>query len=120
MVTWAVYTEPNLAQVGLSDQQAREQRIDYVSAQLPVSEIERSLLVEQQAGIFKAIAERCTGWLLGVAIVSERADDNIHEAALAIQHNLPVQALAATLHAYPTFGQGLQQVAAQLVMEVEV
>ncbi|PLS77190.1 MAG: hypothetical protein CYG59_25065 [Chloroflexi bacterium] len=99
VVPWAVYTEPTLAQVGLAEQQARKQGIDYVTAQVPVSEIERSLLVEQPAGLFKAIAERRGGRLLGAAIVSERADDIIHEAALAIQHHLPVQALAATLHA---------------------
>lgn len=118
VVPWAVYTQPTLAHVGQTEQQVREQGIDYVTAQLAVNEIERSLLVEQQAGLFKALVERKSGRLLGVSIVSERADDLIHEAALAMRNNLPVQAIANTIHAYPTFSQGVQQVAAQLAAKL--
>lgn len=118
VVPWAVYTEPALAQVGLTEHEAGEQGIAIVSATVPVAEIERGLLVEQQAGLIKAIARRDGGELLGVSLLSPRADDLIHEAALALQQRLPVTALADTIHAYPTFSQGLQQVALALAEQI--
>lgn len=119
VVPWAVYTEPSLAHVGLTEQEARDQGIAVVSATLPVSEIERSILVSAQAGLIKAVARRDTGELLGVDIVSTRADDLIHEAALAIRLRLSVRDLADTLHAYPTFSEGLQEVTRQLAAQLD-
>lgn len=119
VVPWAVYTEPSLAQVGLTEQQAREQQIEIVSAALPIREVERSLLVEQQQGLIKAIARKNNGELLGVSIVAARADDLIHEAALAVRLRLSVRAIAGTIHAYPTFSQGLQQVMDQIASQID-
>lgn len=119
VVPWAVYTEPALAHVGLTEQEARDQQIAVVSATLPVSAIERSILVSAQAGLIKAIAQRDSGELLGVDIVSPRADDLIHEAALAIRLRLSVRDLADTLHAYPTFSEGLQEITRQLAEQLD-
>jgi len=114
VVPWAVYTEPPLAHVGMTEKEAREAGHEIVVAQIPLNEVERGLLVEQQAGLIKAIAERESGELLGVEIVSPRADDMIHEAALAIRKRLSVRDVADTIHAYPTFSQGIEQVAQEL------
>lgn len=119
VVPWAVYTEPTLAHVGLTEQEAREQQIEAVSATLSISEIERSLLSRQQTGLIKALARRGGGELLGVEIVSERADDLIHEAALAIRLRLSVRDVAGTLHAYPTFSEGLERIAQQLADQLD-
>lgn len=119
VVPWAVYTDPPLAHVGMTETEAREQRIDVLTATIAVSDVERSLLVEQQAGMITLLARRENGELLGADIVSPRADDMIHVAALAMQHRLSVRAIADTIHAYPTFSQGLQQAAAELASKLD-
>jgi pyruvate/2-oxoglutarate dehydrogenase complex dihydrolipoamide dehydrogenase (E3) component len=118
VVPWAVYTDPSLAHVGMTEKEAREQGIAIVTATIEVGDVERSLLAEQQAGMIKLVARREGGELLGADIVSQRADDMIHEAALAMQQRLPVRAIAATIHAYPTWSQGLQQAAATLAEQI--
>jgi mercuric reductase len=119
VVPWAVYTEPTLAHVGLTEQQAQDQQIEIVTACIDVKDIERSLLVEKQAGLMKAIARRDTGELLGVDLLSARADDLIHEAALAVRLRLSVRDIAETIHAYPTFSQGLSTITQQLAAQLD-
>lgn len=117
VVPWAVYTDPALAQVGLTEAAARDQGIAIVTASLPLEQVERGLLVGQQAGLIKALACRDSGELLGVAMVSPRADDLIHEAALAIRLRLRARDIADTIHAYPTFSQGLEDVMRRLTAQ---
>lgn len=119
VVPWAVYTEPTLAHAGLTEQEARDQQIDIVTATFSVGDLERSVLVAEPAGLVKAVARRDSGELLGVDIVSARADDMIHEAALAIRLRLSVRDIAGTLHSYPTFSEGLQQVTQQLADQLD-
>jgi pyruvate/2-oxoglutarate dehydrogenase complex dihydrolipoamide dehydrogenase (E3) component len=118
VVPWAVYTDPALAQVGLSDEAAREQGIEVITASLKIDQVERGLLVAQQAGMIKAVACRDSGELVGVAMVSPRADDLIHEAALAIRLRLRAGDIAGTIHAYPTFSQGLESVMGRLAEQI--
>ncbi len=114
VVPWAVYTDPPLAQVGLTEQEARNEGRAIATAQISLEDVERGLLVEKQQGLLKGVADRASGELLGVSLVSPRADDIIHEAALAIRLRLGARDIAQTIHAYPTFSEGLQQIAQQL------
>lgn len=91
---------------------AQDQALDYVSAIGQVSAVERSLLVAQQERSINAIARRDTGELIGIELLT--ADDLIHEAAMALRERLRTSAIAATIHACPTFSQGLRQVMEQL------
>ncbi|MBA3943236.1 MAG: hypothetical protein H0X37_01585 [Herpetosiphonaceae bacterium] len=79
IVPWAVFTSPPLAHVGMLESEARAQQIPLVVAQIPISSVERALLVEMQTGCVKALAHKESGELLGVEIVSFGADDLIHE-----------------------------------------
>lgn len=91
---------------------AQDQALDYVSAVGQISAVERSLLVAQQEGSINAIARRDIGELLGIELLT--ADDLIHEAAMAVRERLRTSAIADTIHACPTFSQGLRQVMEQL------
>lgn len=115
VVPWAVYTDPALAHVGLSEREAREQFDDIVVASVQMEEIERSLVEEAPAGLAKLIARKSTGELVGAEILCAGADNLIHEAALAIHKRLKVRDIAETLHAYPTYAEALQKAAEQLV-----
>ena len=113
VVPWAVYTDPALAQVGMTEEQAADEQIEIVTASIGRRCRARSA-GWQQAGLLKAIARRDSGELLGVSMVSPRADDLIHEATLAIRLRLCAGDIAETIHAYPTFSQGLEDLMKQL------
>ncbi len=119
VVPWVVFTSPPLAHIGMLESEASAQQIPFVVAQLPVSSVERALLVEMQTGCIKALAHRHTGELLGVEIVSYGADDLIHEAALALKLHASVHDIADVIHAFPTFSQGLGLIATELVGKLD-
>ncbi len=108
-----------MAHVGLTEQAARDQGLQLLVECVSLQDVERGLLVEAQAGLIKAVARRDTGEVLGVEIVSKRADDLIHEAALAVWLRASVRDVAAMIHAYPTFSEGLQQVMRQLAAHLD-
>lgn len=115
VVPWAIYTEPALGHVGMTEHEAQEQQIPCVSVTTTMDAIERSLLEERQDGMIKLVARRDSGVLLGAAIVGPRADDMIHQVALALQHQLTARDLADLIFGYPTYSQIVHEAAKSLV-----
>lgn len=112
------FTAPEVAQVGLTERQAREQ---YSSSSLHImtfdlSRVDRAVNEDDQLGMLKIIAVR-SGYILGAVIVGERAGETITEIAVAIRNRLKLADLAATIHPYPTYSSGVQFLATQMAME---
>jgi dihydrolipoamide dehydrogenase len=105
-----VYTDPELASVGLSEEQAKERGIDYVVGRFPLSANGKSLIVGS-AGLVKVIAGKKYGEILGMHIVGPRATDLIVEGALAIGLEATLDEIVATIHAHPTIGEALREAA---------
>jgi dihydrolipoamide dehydrogenase len=105
-----VYTDPEFASVGLSEEQAREQGIDYVVGRFPLVANGKSLIMGS-GGLVKIIAGKTYKEILGVHIVGPRATDLIVEGALAIGLEATVDELIATIHAHPTVGEALREAA---------
>jgi pyruvate/2-oxoglutarate dehydrogenase complex dihydrolipoamide dehydrogenase (E3) component len=113
-----IYTEPPLASVGLSEQQAREAGIDVLTARIDVGRTARAATDGAHAGLLLLTADRARGVLVGAAAVAPRADDWIAEAALAIHARVPIAVFAQLVHAFPTFAEAyevpLRELAARL------
>jgi pyruvate/2-oxoglutarate dehydrogenase complex dihydrolipoamide dehydrogenase (E3) component len=123
-IPWAVFTDPEVAQAGLTEEQAAAQVPGARVAYLPVREVDRAVTAGQTDGFIKIIAgpRRLTGRfgggrVLGATIVASRAGDMIGEIALAMRAGLFTGRLAQTTHAYPTWSLAIQQAAAQFFGE---
>lgn len=107
-VPMAIFTDPEVAMVGYSEEQARRAGFDCMVNIMPVSAIPKAHVTTQTEGVIKMVAERVTGRLLGVHLVCHRGADMINEAALALRMKATVDDIAATLHVYPSIGEGLR------------
>ncbi len=118
-IPWVTFTDPEVAQVGLTGEQAASVRGARV-AHVPMREVDRAVAAGHTEGFVKIIAapRRLTGGLgggrvLGATIVAGRAGEMIGELALAMQAGMFTGRLAQTTHAYPTWSLAIQQAAAQ-------
>jgi pyruvate/2-oxoglutarate dehydrogenase complex dihydrolipoamide dehydrogenase (E3) component len=111
-----VYTEPAVAAVGLTEQQAGEQGIDAVSARASLNDVPRTEIEGEGGGGLELVVEHATRQLIGATAVGPHADSWLGEALLAVQARLSVDLLASVVRAFPTFNQ-VYDVATQRLLE---
>jgi mercuric reductase len=104
----AIFTDPEVAMVGHSEESARQAGFDCAVNCMPVSAIPKAHVTGMTEGVIKMIAEKESGRLLGVHLVCHRGADMINEAALALHLRATVDDLATTMHVYPSIGEGLK------------
>jgi dihydrolipoamide dehydrogenase len=106
-----VYTHPEIAGVGRTEEQLREQRIEYRKGVFPFLANGRARALGNAAGRVKILADRNTDRILGVHIIGPRAGDLIAEAAVAIEFGASSEDLARCTHAHPTLAEALKEAA---------
>jgi pyruvate dehydrogenase E1 component alpha subunit len=106
-----IYTEPEIAHVGLGEKDAKDQGFDVKIGRFPFAAAGRALTLGQTEGFVKVIADASSGKLLGAHIVGPRATDLIAEATLAIQNGLTLEQIDLTIHAHPTLPESLMEAA---------
>jgi mercuric reductase len=104
----AIFTDPEVAMVGHSEESARQAGFDCIVNCMPAGAIPKAHVTGMTDGVIKMVADRVTGRLLGVHLVCHRGADMINEAALALHLRATVADLAATMHVYPSIGEGLK------------
>ncbi|GER74956.1 dihydrolipoyl dehydrogenase [Weizmannia acidilactici] len=100
-----VFSDPELATVGYTELQAKEEGIDYVAAKFPYGANGRALALEAGEGFVKLITRKEDGLLIGGQIVGVSASDIISEIGLAIEAGMTAEDIALTIHAHPTLGE---------------
>jgi pyruvate/2-oxoglutarate dehydrogenase complex dihydrolipoamide dehydrogenase (E3) component len=113
IVPRVTFTDPEVASVGLGEQQAREAGRDIRIGFAKVEDAEKAQIDGSTIGHVKVVADATTGHLLGCAIVSETAGDMIHEAVAMLAGQVPVGAVARTMHAYPTLSELMRTACSQ-------
>ena len=103
-----VFTTPAVAQAGLTEQGARERGLEVETRVLPLDAVPRALVSGQTRGLFKLVAERDSGRLLGASILADGAPDVIQSAVLAIDQGLTVGELSRTWAPYLAMAEGLK------------
>ena len=106
-----IYTDPEIAHVGLGEKEAMERGIDVKIGRFPFAASGRALTLGQSEGFVKVIADSKSGRLLGAHIIGPRATDLIAEATLAVQNGLTIEQLDLTIHAHPTLPEALMEAA---------
>ncbi len=106
-----IYTWPEVASVGLTEEQAQELKIPYCTGTYPFAGAGRARCMGETEGFVKVIAHQKTDRLLGVHIIGPRAADMIAECVLAIEFGAGSEDIARTIHGHPTFAEALQEAA---------
>jgi len=110
-VPHAIFTSPQVASVGITEKKARERYGVCSCKTLLMSDVPKAVIVNKTKGVIKMVVEPKTQRILGVHILSDLAADIIHEAALAVKHQLTVDDIIDTVHVFPTMSESIKLVA---------
>ena len=108
VMPWVLFTDPQVAVVGLGEDAARAQGIPVAVARVALDQIPRAIVARDTRGFLKLIKERTGDRLLGAVFVAPEAGDLIMEPSLAIRHGLSVQHLIDAFHPYLTHAEGVR------------
>ena len=108
-----IYTAPEVASVGLTEEAARE-RFDIEVGRFPLYGCGKALVINQTQGMVKIISEKKYGEVLGVHIIGPRATDLIAEAVLGMSMEMTVEELAHAVHPHPTVSEAIMESALSL------
>ena len=105
VIPWATFTEPEVARVGLNEQEAKEKGISHEVTVYGIDDLDRAIADEEAHGFVKVLTAPGKDRILGVTIVGEHAGDLIAEYVLAMKHGLGLNKLLGTIHIYPTLAE---------------
>src|SRR5579864_8237661 len=106
-----IYTDPEIAHVGLGEKEAREKGIAVKVGKFPFAAAGRALTLGQTEGFVKVLSDAESGKILGAHIIGPRATDLIAEATLAVQNGLTLEQVDLTIHAHPTLPESFMEAA---------
>ncbi|MFC7070408.1 dihydrolipoyl dehydrogenase [Halobaculum lipolyticum] len=107
----AVFTEPEIGTVGLSEAEAAEQGFEPIVGQMPFNASGRALTTTHTEGFVRVVADEETGFVLGGQIVGPEASELIAELALAVEMGATLEDVAATIHTHPTLAEATMEAA---------
>ncbi len=109
VIPWAIFTDPEVAGVGLTEKEAVETGYEVKKTRFPFAALGRAVAAGETDGFVKVVSETSSGLVLGVQIVGTEASDLISEAALAIEMGATVEDLALTIHPHPTLPEAIME-----------
>lgn len=113
VIPWTTFTDPEVARVGLSEQEATARNIVYEVTRYDLKELDRAIADEAAHGFIKVLTVPGRDRILGVTIVSEHASDLLAEFVLAMKHGLGLNKILGTIHTYPTWSEANKYVAGE-------
>jgi pyruvate/2-oxoglutarate dehydrogenase complex dihydrolipoamide dehydrogenase (E3) component len=108
---WTTFTDPELAHVGLTEEEARKQGLSYDVLRQPFAQDDRALTENEGKGLVKVLTQGIGGKILGAHILGPRAGELLQEWVFALQHGQSVRAIADLIHVYPTLTMASQHAA---------
>lgn len=105
VIPWATFVDPEVARVGLSEQDAKEQGIEYEMVRYEFDELDRAIADSATKGFVKVLTVPGKDKILGVTIVGEHSGDLLAEFVLAMKHGLGLNKILGTIHTYPTWAE---------------
>ncbi len=116
-VPWATFTDPELAQAGLTESRARERLGHAVRVcRWPMTKVDRAVTEEDSSDFVKLIYQP-NGKIIGATIVAGQAGEMVHDWSLAIDNGLRLRHVATSIHLYPTYSMAAMQIAATLQLD---
>ncbi len=113
VIPWCTYTDPELAQVGWSEEEARRRGADPHVVRVDFAEVDRAVVDGRAQGFVKVVAHRRSGKVLGATIVGPAAGELAAHLATAVQHGVRLSSFARTVFPYPTLSLAIKRAADQ-------
>ncbi|RYC15658.1 FAD-dependent oxidoreductase [Ciceribacter ferrooxidans] len=113
VIPWTTFLDPEVARVGLNEQEAREQGIPFEVTRYGIDDLDRAIADGTAHGFVKVLTVPGKDTLLGVTIVGEHAGDLLAEFVLAMKHGLGLNKILSTIHTYPTLAEANKYVAGE-------
>lgn len=113
VIPWVTYTTPEIANVGLTEQEAALQNTAYEVIEYDISDMDRAIADQQAYGRIKVLTEPGKDKILGVNIVGAQAGELLAEYVLAMKHGIGLNKILGTIHSYPTMSEANKYVAGQ-------
>jgi dihydrolipoamide dehydrogenase len=113
VIPWATFTDPEVARVGLSEDEAKAQNIPYEVTRYGIDDLDRAITDSEDHGWVKVLTKPGSDKLLGVTIVGTHAGDLLSEYVLAMKHGLGLNKILGTIHIYPTLAEANKAVAGE-------
>ncbi len=110
VVPWTIYTDPEIAHVGLTEQEAKDRHGQVHIYTSPFCDVDRAVIDGQDEGFVKVVADK-KGQIIGAHVVGDHAGDLIQELVFAMHHSIPIGKISEVIHAYPTKVEGLRKAA---------
>ncbi|MDP3387162.1 MAG: dihydrolipoyl dehydrogenase [Eubacteriales bacterium] len=110
-VPFCVYTKPEVASVGMTEEQVKEKNIDYSVGRFPLMSNAKALILGETEGMVKFIVDNSTDEILGMHMAGPKATELIVEGALALRLEATIDEILTTIHAHPTVGEALHEAA---------
>ncbi|WP_439105497.1 FAD-dependent oxidoreductase [Congregibacter sp.] len=105
VIPWATFTSPEVARVGLSEDEAKAQGVPYEVTRYGIDDLDRAIADSEDEGFVKVLTVPGRDRILGATIVSAHAGDLIPEFVLAMKHGLGLNKILGTIHIYPTMSE---------------
>ncbi len=105
VIPWCTFTEPEVAHVGLNEQQAKDKNIEYEVSRFDIGELDRAIADGEAHGVVKVLTKPGKDKILGVTIAGDHAGDLISEYVSAMKHGLGLNKILGTIHIYPTLAE---------------
>ncbi|MEF8699221.1 MAG: FAD-dependent oxidoreductase [Candidatus Accumulibacter sp. UW20] len=111
VIPWATFVEPEVARVGLNEEEAKAQKIAYEVSRYDIDDLDRAIADSEAHGFIKVLTVPGKDRILGVTLVGEHAADLIAEYVLAMKHGIGLNRILGTIHIYPTLAEANKYVA---------
>ena len=111
VIPWATFTNPEVARVGLSEDEAKAQGIAVEVAKFDLAHLDRAIADSADRGFVKVLTAPGKDTILGACIVGEHAGDLLAELVLAMKHGIGLNKVLGTIHSYPTMAEANKSVA---------
>ena len=111
VIPQAIFTDPEVSSVGLSEARAKKEGINVIVGRFPYAALGKALGMSEPNGFFQVVAEADSHRLIGAQIIGADASSLIAEASVAVQNNLPLETIADGVHAHPTLPEGMKEAA---------
>jgi len=105
VIPWSTFTDPEVARVGLNEQDAQAQGVAYEVSSYSIDDLDRAIADGEAHGFVKVLTRPGKDKILGVTIVGEHAGDLIAEFVLAMKHGIGLNKILGTIHIYPTLAE---------------
>jgi len=108
VIPWTTFTEPEVARVGLNEQEAKEKNVAHEVTVYGIDDLDRAIADEEAHGFVKVLTAPGTDRILGVTVAGAHAGDLLAEYVLAMKNGIGLNKILGTIHTYPTMAEGQQ------------